>query len=252
MRTARRRAAADPGHAGTNGGTAPRSWSRRSARSGCRGSSPTPPRRCAGSRAWSSPSSPTRRPRPLPSTRADRGEPSASTAPRRGRCRSGRRRPRADRPDRPRPGRRGPGPGLQVGRQGRGRRRDAREAGKLQLQLYMLAARELWDTSSPAGYTGRSAAPATAQPKGLLRRSSPTSWRASTRARGTTRRRGVRGGLDDAAGEAEEIIAAIQAGEVIRDPLGGSCPDYCDFQPICRRERGLPEEEPWSDEGEEE
>ena len=40
--------------------------------------------------------------------------------------------------------------------------------------------------------------------------------------------------------------------KVIRDPLGGSCPDYCSFQPICRRERGLPEDEPWSEEGEEE
>jgi hypothetical protein len=39
---------------------------------------------------------------------------------------------------------------------------------------------------------------------------------------------------------------------VIRDPIGGSCPDWCSFQPICRRERGLPEDEPWSEESEEE
>ena len=39
-----------------------------------------------------------------------------------------RRRPRPDRPHRSRPGRRGAGPGLQVGRQGRRRRRDAGEA----------------------------------------------------------------------------------------------------------------------------
>ena len=60
------------------------------------------------------------------------------------------------------------------------------------------------------------------------------------------------GALDEAREKAEELISSIHSGKVIRDPLGGSCPDWCTFQPICRRERGLPEEEPWSEEGEEE
>jgi hypothetical protein len=29
------------------------------------------------------------------------------------------------------------------------------------------------------------------------------------------------------------------AGDIGRRPLGGSCPDYCTFQPICRLERAL-------------
>ena len=58
--------------------------------------------------------------------------------------------------------------------------------------------------------------------------------------------------LDAAQRKAEEIVASVQGGRVVRDPIGGSCPDWCSFQPICRRERGLPEEEPWSEDGEEE
>ena len=60
------------------------------------------------------------------------------------------------------------------------------------------------------------------------------------------------GALTEAQAKAEQIIASVHAGKVIRDPLGGSCPDFCAFQPICRRERGLPEDEPWSEEDEEE
>jgi hypothetical protein len=31
----------------------------------------------------------------------------------------------------------------------------------------------------------------------------------------------------------------MRAGEIRRNPLGGQCPKYCRFQPICRKERAL-------------
>jgi hypothetical protein len=46
----------------------------------------------------------------------------------------------------------------------------------------------------------------------------------------------------------EEIISSIQKGDIGRRPLGGTCPKYCTYQPICRRERGVPEDEPDSEE----
>jgi RecB family exonuclease len=125
--------------------------------------------------------------------------------------------------------------------------------GKLQLQLYLLAARELWGHElagglyRPLGGTGDRA------PKGLLRKELADELAGlDPRPKDHLDDEAFEGALEDARDKAEEIIASIHAGKVIRDPIGGSCPDWCSFQPICRRERGLPEEEPWSEEGEEE
>ena len=40
----------------------------------------------------------------------------------------------------------------------------------------------------------------------------------------------------------EKAGAELRAGDIDRRPLGGTCPPYCTFQPICRLERaiGLP------------
>ena len=90
------------------------------------------------------------------------------------------------------------------------------------------------------------------KPKGLLRKSLKEDL-ASLRPR-------PRDHVDDEAFEAaltearektEEIIASIQAGNIGRRPIGGACPRYCSFQPICRRERGVPEDEPESEDEEE-
>jgi ATP-dependent helicase/DNAse subunit B len=127
------------------------------------------------------------------------------------------------------------------------------ERGKLQLQLYMLAARELWALELAGGLYRPLGATSKRQPKGLVRKS------VSDELAGLKLRRDDRLGeedfeqaLADARGEAERIIAAIHEGDVGRRPIGGACPDYCSFQPICRRERGLPEEEPYSGEEDDE
>jgi ATP-dependent helicase/DNAse subunit B len=125
--------------------------------------------------------------------------------------------------------------------------------GKLQLQLYMLAARELWGHDLAGGLYRPLGGTGDRTPKGLLRKELAEELAGlDPRPNDHLDDEAFDAALDEARGKAEDIIASIHEGRVIRDPLGGSCPDYCTFQPICRRERGLPDEEPWSDEGEEE
>jgi ATP-dependent helicase/DNAse subunit B len=125
--------------------------------------------------------------------------------------------------------------------------------GKLQLQLYMLAARQLWGHDLAGGLYRPLGGTGDRTPKGLLRKELADELAGlDPRPKDHLDDDAFEAALDDAREKAEEIIASIHAGKVIRDPIGGSCPDWCSFQPICRRERGLPEEEPWSEEGEEE
>jgi ATP-dependent helicase/nuclease subunit B len=125
--------------------------------------------------------------------------------------------------------------------------------GKLQLQLYMLAARELWGHDLAGGLYRPLGGTGDRTPKGLLRKELADELAGlDPRPKDHLDDEAFQGALDEARAKAEDIIGSIHSGRVIRDPLGGSCPDWCSFQPICRRERGLPEEEPWSEEAEEE
>jgi ATP-dependent helicase/DNAse subunit B len=125
--------------------------------------------------------------------------------------------------------------------------------GKLQLQLYMLAARELWGHELAGGLYRPLGATSDRQPKGLLRKELAEDLAGlDPRPKDHLDDEAFEEALGEARDKAEEIIASVHSGRVVRDPLGGSCPDFCTFQPICRRERGLPEDEPWSEEGEEE
>ncbi|MFL5906267.1 MAG: PD-(D/E)XK nuclease family protein [Solirubrobacterales bacterium] len=125
--------------------------------------------------------------------------------------------------------------------------------GKLQLQLYMLAARELWGHDLAGGLYRPLGATSNRTPKGLLRKELADDLAGlDPRPNDHLDDEAFDAALDAARDKAEEIVGAVQSGRVVRDPIGGSCPDWCSFQPICRRERGLPEEEPWSEDSEEE
>ena len=128
------------------------------------------------------------------------------------------------------------------------------EKGKLQLQLYLLAARELWGLDlagglyRPLGARGDDER----RPKGLLRKELAEDLAGlKTRQYDHLEDEDFDAALDAAKQRTEEIIAAIHQGEITRRPIGGSCPTYCRFQPICRRERGVPEEEPTREDEEE-
>jgi ATP-dependent helicase/DNAse subunit B len=125
--------------------------------------------------------------------------------------------------------------------------------GKLQLQLYMLAARELWGHELAGGLYRPLGGTGDRTPKGLLRRELEDDLAGlDPRPNDHLDEEAFEGALDEAKAKAEEIIAAVQEGRIGRKPIGGSCPDWCSFQPICRRERGLPDEEPWSEDEAEE
>jgi RecB family exonuclease len=117
--------------------------------------------------------------------------------------------------------------------------------GKLQLQLYLLAARELWGLELAGGLYRPLGGKANRQPKGLLRKSAGEDLEGlDPRPRDHLDDEAFENALTEAKRKAEEIVAAIQAGDIGRRPIGGACPDYCHYQPICRRERGFPDEEP--------
>ncbi len=115
------------------------------------------------------------------------------------------------------------------------------ERGKLQLQLYTVAARELWGLDPigavyhPLGARGEKEARA----RGLLARDERDGLLAGGDYVHTdfVERADFDAALERAEERAAEIVAAMRAGEVRRRPLDGKCPTYCTFQPICRKER---------------
>lgn len=112
--------------------------------------------------------------------------------------------------------------------------------GKLQLPLYMLAVREIGQLDPIAGLYHPLASYKDRRPRGIA-------------LRGDERLEGLRlverSDLLDPEAFDEQIDAAIEraigaarrmrAGDIRRDPLGGTCPKYCTYQPICRLERAL-------------
>ena len=126
------------------------------------------------------------------------------------------------------------------------------ERGKLQLQLYMLAVRELWGREPAGGLYRPLGGTSDRKPKGLLRKAVAEDLAPlDPRPRDHLDDEAFEEALIAARARAAEISDEIQAGDIGRRPIDDRCPDYCAFQPICRRERALPEEEPWSEDDEE-
>jgi ATP-dependent helicase/DNAse subunit B len=126
------------------------------------------------------------------------------------------------------------------------------ERGKLQLQLYLLAVRDLWGLELAGGLYRPLGGTSDRKPKGLLRKKlkdelSPLDPRQNDHLDDDE----FEEALEAARERAVAIAAEIQEGDIGRRPIKDRCPRYCSFQPICRRERALPEEEPLTEEDEE-
>ena len=115
--------------------------------------------------------------------------------------------------------------------------------GKLQLPLYMLAARgfglePIGGLYSPLGASKED------RPRGLLdKEHKSTLIPGETSAHyGTDFKdpEGLEEILDQALEEATRVVGEIRAGRIDRNPRDGSCPTWCGFAPICRVERGIP------------
>jgi len=128
----------------------------------------------------------------------------------------------------------------------------ARE-GRLQLPLYMLAARG-FGLDPVGGLYSPLAATGDDRPRGLLDKElkgslipAGTDCHVGTDFMDEERFEEV---LATARDEAGAVVAAIRAGRIARDPHKGACPAWCTRAPVCRIERALPE--PADDEEEQE
>jgi hypothetical protein len=128
------------------------------------------------------------------------------------------------------------------------------EEGKLQLPLYLLALRELWQIDAAAGLYQPLRATTNPRPRGLIRADQRDAL-ADFELYGRDVLEGdqFEAALADAVRRGGEVVARMRSGDIRRDPgpppeykTHNQCPKYCSFAPICRRERApvfIPEEE---------
>jgi ATP-dependent helicase/DNAse subunit B len=131
------------------------------------------------------------------------------------------------------------------------------EDAKLQLQLYLTAVAELWGEEPVGGIYHPLRATSSRRPRGLVLDEAAAELGGYGLARtDVVDREELEATLDDARRRAGEIVARMRRGDIRRDPgprAGlrghGVCPPFCDFAPICRRDRAPVE--PREEEGEE-
>jgi RecB family exonuclease len=130
------------------------------------------------------------------------------------------------------------------------------EQAKLQLQLYLIAVAEHWGAEPVGGLYHPLRGASSRRPRGIVREDAAEAL-ASYRLYDSdlTDRVGFEAMLADARRRAGEIVARMRRGEIRRDPgprpgLRGHdvCPAFCEFAPICRRDRTPPQvDEEWEE-----
>ncbi len=132
------------------------------------------------------------------------------------------------------------------------------EEAKLQLQLYLIAVAELWGAEAVGGLYHPLRATSERRPRGFVREDAADDLAdyglSRTDKVDDTELEEL---LADARLRAGEIVARMRAGRIDRDPgprqglrNHGICPPFCEFAPICRRDRAPVE--PASEEEDEE
>ena len=125
------------------------------------------------------------------------------------------------------------------------------EQAKLQLQLYLIAVAEHWNVEPVGGLYHPLRGTSTRRPRGAVREDAAAQL-ASYRLyeNDLVDREGFEELLTEARHRAGEIVARMRRGDIRRDPgprsgLRGHdvCPAFCDFAPICRRDRAPVEAE---------
>ena len=125
------------------------------------------------------------------------------------------------------------------------------EQAKLQLQLYLIAVAEHWGAEAVGGLYHPLRGTSSRRPRGAIREDAAGalgSYRLYDK--DVVDREGFEQMLADARSRAGKIVARMRRGEIRRDPgprrgLRGHdvCPTFCDFAPICRRDRAPAEDE---------
>ncbi|MDX6608639.1 MAG: hypothetical protein QOF85_564 [Solirubrobacterales bacterium] len=132
------------------------------------------------------------------------------------------------------------------------------EEAKLQLQLYLIAVAELWGEETVGGLYHPLRGTSERRPRGLVLEEAAADLAGYGLSK-TDRvdREQFDALLAEARHRAGEIVARMRAGQIDRDPGPreglrdhGICPAFCDFAPICRRDRAPVEPAGDEEEGE--
>jgi ATP-dependent helicase/DNAse subunit B len=117
------------------------------------------------------------------------------------------------------------------------------EEGKLQLPLYLIALRDLWGYEPIGGLYHPLRATTEPRPRGLVVKDAAAELAGFELVRTDwLSQEDFTGQLESASVAATAAVRRMRAGDIDRDPIGGECPRYCAYAPICRRERGVPDE----------
>jgi ATP-dependent helicase/DNAse subunit B len=124
-------------------------------------------------------------------------------------------------------------------------RKKLEEQAKLQLQLYLIAVAEHWGADAVGGLYHPLRGTSSRRPRGAVREeAAPRLASYCLYDNDLVDREGFEEMLADARRRAGEIVARMRRGEIRRDPgprrgLRGHdvCPAFCEFAPICRRDR---------------
>jgi len=116
--------------------------------------------------------------------------------------------------------------------------------GKLQLQLYMLVARERLGLEPVGGLYQPLGAYGDRRPRGIVLKSECAEGGLFEGLEISVKGDALSDeAFEDALEQARERAVAngarMRSGDIKRDPLGGACSEYCTFQAICRLERAL-------------
>jgi ATP-dependent helicase/DNAse subunit B len=119
------------------------------------------------------------------------------------------------------------------------------EEAKLQLQLYLIAVAEQWGADPVAGLYHPLGGSSSRRPRGVALDEAAGELAPYGLSRtDLLDREAFEATLDDARRRAGEIVDRMRRGEIRRDPGPrqglrghGVCPPFCDFAPICRRDR---------------
>ncbi|HMC06068.1 MAG TPA: PD-(D/E)XK nuclease family protein [Solirubrobacterales bacterium] len=116
--------------------------------------------------------------------------------------------------------------------------------GKLQPQLYALALDRLWKRRALGGLYQPLAGTKSHRMRGIAVAEESDGLLANLDLYGSdlVPEDDFRAALERAAERAGEIVASMREGRIDRDPIDDSCPRYCTFQAICRRERSARQE----------